>query len=358
MSDQRHVVDQSVMAGHGYYSANSRPQHVAAAVAYPYLTAAAQAVPLSPTPVTIGDLGCAGGANEMEPMALAVDALRARDAGTPIEIVHTDLPENDFGPLFKLLDSAAGYAAGRPDIYPLVIGRTLYGPLLPDRCLHLAWSGITLHWLSSVPTTIPDQVYPNLTTGPARDALQRRATEDWHRFLDERARELVDGGELVLVAGASKADGLSGAEALFTLIGDTLSAMAEAGRLHAGERDRIFYPTWNRTPDEWLEPFHGPMGELLDVLDSRLDASDDSQTFPQYARDGDAAAFAEAYTRFVRAVTEHPFFRSLDRDRSPADRAAIVEDFYHRLQEGLREHPDVAAVWHVMSLRIRRRPRR
>jgi hypothetical protein len=346
------------MSGHGYYGANSRPQHVAAAVAYRYLSAAAEAVPISPATVTIGDLGCAGGANEMEPMALAIDALRTRGPSTPIEVIHTDLPENDFAPLFVLLDSPASYTAGRRDVYPLVIGRTLYGPLLPDQRLHLAWSGITLHWLSSVPITVPGHVYPNLTTGAGREALRQRAADDWHRFLDERARELVDGGELVLVAGASQPDGLSGAESLFTVIGDTLSAMSQAGQLRAHELDRIFYPTWNRTPDEWLAPFDGPTGELLEVLDSRLDASDDSQTFPQYTRDGDAAAFAEAYTRFVRAVTEHPFFRSLDTDRSPAERAAIVEDFYRRLQDQLRDHPEVAAVWHVMSLRIRRRPRR
>jgi len=358
VTDQHAVVDESVMSGHGYYSANSRPQHVAAAVAFPYLSAAAAAVPISSAPVMIADLGCAGGANEMEPMALAIDALHGRDRGTPIEVIHTDLPENDFAPLFELLDSPASYTAGRQAVYPLVIGRTLYGSLLPDRSLHLAWSGITLHWLSSVPIAVPGHVYPNLTTGAAREALRERAAEDWHHFLDERARELVDGGELVLVAGASQPDGLSGAEALFTVVGETLSAMAQAGRLRAGELDRIFYPTWNRTPDEWLAPFRGEIGELLEVLDSRLDASDDSETFPQYSRDRDATAFAEAYTRFVRAVTEHPFFRSLDTDRSPAARAAIVEDFYQRLRQQLRDHPEVAAVWHVMSLRIRRRPRR
>jgi hypothetical protein len=349
-------VDQSVMTGHGFYSANSRPQHVAAAVAYPYLAAAAAAIPTSPSPLTIGDLGCAGGANEMEPMALAVGSLRGR-ATAPIEVVHTDLPENDFGPLFELLGSLSSYTAGQRDIYPLVAGRTLYGPLLPDERLHLAWSGTTLHWLSSMPTTVTGEVYSNLTTGPAREALRQRAEEDWNGFLRERARELVDAGELVLVAGASQPDGRSGAEALFTVVGDTLAAMAAAGRLRPNELDRIFYPTWNRTPDEWLAPFHGPLGHELEVLDSRLDASDDADTYPQYERDGDAAAFAEAYTGFVRAVTEHPFFRSLDTDRSPADRAAVVEDFYQRLQAALAGHPDVAAVWHVFSLRIRRRPR-
>jgi hypothetical protein len=357
LSDERGVVDQSVMAGHGYYSSNSRPQHAAASVAYPYLTAAAQQIP-APSLVTVGDFGCAGGANEMEPMALAVDTLRSRGITAPIEVVHTDLPENDFVSLFKLLETPASYTAGRSGIYPLVVGRSLYGPLLPDQRLHLGWSGITLHWLSSMPTAVPGQIYSNLTTGPARDALRRRAEEDWRAFLDQRAREMVDDGEIVLVAGASQPDGESGAEALFTLIGDVLTTMAAGGELRRRELDRMFYPTWNRTPDEWLAPFRGPLSEVLEVVDSRLDASDDALTFPQYTRDGDAAAFAEAYTRFVRAVTEHPFFRWLDDERTPPDRTAIVDDFYRRLQGRLEEHADVAAVWHVMSLRVRRRRRR
>ena len=41
----------------------------------------------------------------------------------------------------------------------------------------------------------------------------------------------------------------------------------------------------------------------------------------------------------------------------PADRSAAVEEFYRRLETALTEHPDAAAVGHVMSLRIRRRPR-
>ncbi len=194
---------ESVMAGKGFYSAHSQSQHVAAAVAFPYLAAAAEAVPLpgAGAPVTIGDLGCAGGANEMAPMALAIDTLRKRTSA-PVEIVHTDLPQNDFGSLFALLASPSGYPVGRQEIYPSAIGRTLYGPLLPERQLLIGWSGITLHWLSTVPVPVLDQIYPNLVTGAARDRLRQQSADDWNLFLTERARELVDGGELVLVGGS------------------------------------------------------------------------------------------------------------------------------------------------------------
>ena len=107
---------ESVMAGAGYYSANSRPQHVAAEVAYPYLIRAANEIPgpRSSVAAVIGDFGCAGGANEMEPMGLAIDGLRSRLPGTPVQVVHTDLPQNDFGPLFELLQGPGATSPAAP----------------------------------------------------------------------------------------------------------------------------------------------------------------------------------------------------------------------------------------------------
>jgi hypothetical protein len=348
---------ESVMQGGGAYGANSRPQHVAAAVAYPYLEAAAADVPLDPArTVVIGDLGCAGGANEMEPMRRAIDVLRRRDASTPIEVVHTDLPQNDFGPLFELLDTPASYTSGSAEVYPRVVGQTLYGPLFPAGSLSLAWSGITLHWISAMPSITATTVYANLTTGADRAALQAQSQADLQVFLESRARELVAGGEVVTVAGTSAADGLSGAEDLFTVIDDTFAAMVADGVLRPEERTRIFYPTWNRTPSEWLAPFDGPLGAAFEVVAHRVDASRDDAVYPQYVHGRDAQAFGAAYVSFVRAVTEHPFFRSLDADRTSEEHEAIREEFYRRLQAALATHPTCAAVWHVMSLRIRRRP--
>jgi hypothetical protein len=57
-------------------------------------------------------------------------------------------------------------------------------------------------------------------------------------------------------------------------------------------------------------------------------------------------------------VTERPFFRSLDADRSSADRAAVVEAFYPGLRDRIAADPATALCrWHVMALRLRRRPR-
>ena len=347
--------EQSVMLGGGFYSHHSRPQRAAASAADAHLAAAAAAVPLPgpPTPVLVGDFGCAGGANEMAPLAAAIDALRARDAAVPIEVAHTDLPQNDFGPLFELLNSPASYLDGRSAIYPYVVGRTLYGPLFPDRRLHLGWSAITLHWLSAMPVTVPGRVYSNLLEdGPARQSVAGRAASDWRAFLRERARELVDHGELVLTGGASLPDGRSGAEGLFTMVEGVLAGMVDDGLLRAGESDRIYYPTWNRTPAEWAEPVE----ELgFDLLAEELTGTDDAQTYRESLVRG---TFADDYLPFVRAITEKPFFRWLDADRAPGSRAHVVEAFYERLRARMAADPAAAAChWHVVTLRLRRRPR-
>ena len=344
---------QSVMLGGGFYSHNSRPQRAAATAADAHLAATAAVVPLPdrPTPALVGDFGCAGGANEMAPLAVAVDGLRARDATLPIEVAHTDLPQNDFGPLFALLQGPSSYLT--EGVYPYVVGRTLYGPLFPDRRLHLGWSAITLHWLSSMPVTVPNRVYANLVEpGPARDALAGRSAADWRAFLTERARELVDGGELVLTGGASFPDGRSGAEGLFVMIQHVIAEMVDDGELRAGEADRIFYPTWNRTMAEWT----GPVEELgFEVLAHELTGTDDAENYGESLARG---TFADDYLPFVRAITDRPFFRWLDAARTVDDRAGVTEAFYERLHGRIAADPAAAACyWHVVTLRLRRRPR-
>ncbi|SHL32122.1 SAM dependent carboxyl methyltransferase [Pseudonocardia thermophila] len=342
------------MLGGGFYSRHSQPQRAAARAADAWLVEAATAVPLpeAPTPLLIGDFGCAGGANEMAPMAAAVDAIRARNGAVPVEVAHTDLPENDFGPLFALLESPDGYPAGRTGVYPYVVGRTLYGPLFPDRRLHLGWSAITLHWLSESPAGVPGRTYPNLMSAEQVEPFRARAEQDWRLFLAERARELVDGGELVIVAGASRPDGTSGAEGLFTMIDEELAALVAAGTLRPQESERIVYPTYNRTPAEWT----APVAECgFDLLATELSHTDDAET---YGGTADGAAFAERYLPFVRAVTERPFFRWLDPDRTDQQRTEILEAFYGGLAARIAADPASAACrWHVVSLRLRRKPR-
>ena len=85
MTAAKRLPGESVMAGGGYYSRHSKVQHVAAAPGFPFLERAAREVPiLEGTPFVIGDFGCAGGRNELEPLRIAIGAVRERTARVPI----------------------------------------------------------------------------------------------------------------------------------------------------------------------------------------------------------------------------------------------------------------------------------
>jgi hypothetical protein len=156
----------------------------------------------------------------------------------------------------------------------------------------------------------------------------------------------------VLTGGASFPDGRSGAEGLVAMVQDVLAEIVGEGVLRPGESDRIYYPTWNRTPAEWAAPVE-ELGFAL--LTQEFTGTDDAENYRASIERG---TFADDYLPFVRAITDRPFFRRLDGDRTAEDRAGVAEAFYDRLHGRIAADPAAAACyWHVVTLRLRRRPR-
>src|SRR5918999_488135 len=95
----------AVMKGHGFYNEHSRPQQNADSLGLPLLERAVgeMTVPQGAEPAAVADFGAAQGRNSLEPMHLVVEKLRQRTTvSTPILVIHTDLPQNDFASLFTL----------------------------------------------------------------------------------------------------------------------------------------------------------------------------------------------------------------------------------------------------------------
>ena len=68
-----------------------------------------------------------------------------------------------------------------------------------------------MHWLSSVPATITNHIWPNRATGAAKEAFARQSREDWKHLLEHRQHELKARGRVL--GGASDEHGNSDAEA-------------------------------------------------------------------------------------------------------------------------------------------------
>jgi hypothetical protein len=348
-----------VMEAKGYYNLHSRPQHDAVAFGLPLAqrAAAAVALPAAGGVLTIADYGVAGGHNSMEPVGAMISAVRARPSAVgAVSVVHTDLSTNDFDPLFRLLASPDSYLAGRPDVFAYVAGGSFYGQLLPAATVHLGWSAIAVHWLSSVPSTIPDHIWSNCAPPDVRRAFAARSAEDWSQFLRHRAAELVPGGQLVVLGGASDGDGKSHAEGLMDMANAELEALIGQGALHREEYERMVIPTYNRTPAEFTAPFTAGDAPPDLQLVSADEAVLDDPFWATYRSTHDATAFAAAEVAFFRAAFGPSLFGALDPGRPEQDVDRLAASFYAGLRDRVEADPVTARCdWRIVNLHIARR---
>src|SRR5262245_22402699 len=110
------------MVGGGYYDAHSTFQaDVAASVA----ALLKEAVDVLSLPVdgrvTVADYGCGEGRNSMATIATALSLLAARGVSGP-DVLHNDLPTNDWAGLATNLSGADSYLRKYPD------ARALFAP--------------------------------------------------------------------------------------------------------------------------------------------------------------------------------------------------------------------------------------
>jgi len=347
----------AVMKGHGFYNEHSRSQQQADSLGLPLLERAVEEMTVlkGAEPAAVADFGAAQGRNSLGPMRLAVEKIRRRTAVfTPIVVVHTDLPQNDFASLFALVEaSPESYLRSVENVFALAAGKSFYERIFPDGYLSLGWTAISVHWLSKVPCDIPDHVYAQRAGQRAQKAYAEQASEDWQRFLGHRARELRPGGELIVVAVTTDDTGNTGGEDLMDLTNEPVLAMVEAGFIRPEEYRRMNMPAYHRTMEEFTGPLRsGPLTEDL-ILKENARAGFPDQLWPEHEQTEDATAFAGSYTEFMRAFTEAPLFAGLGADRTPADRERLANEYFERMRSLIEADPKRARWdWHVALLRV------
>jgi hypothetical protein len=189
----------------------------------------------------------AGGHNSIEPIRTVIEGVRRRASDDlAVSVFHTDIPTNDFDPLFALLSSPDSYLREVSNVFAYAEGKSFYERLFPVSRIHIGWNAIAVHWLSRVPAAIPDHIWSNRATGAVKEAFARQSEQDWQTFLDHRGHELRPGGRLVVLGGASDERGSSGAEGLLDMANAALQEMVDGGVLGSGEYERMVVPTYSR----------------------------------------------------------------------------------------------------------------
>jgi hypothetical protein len=354
-----------VMTERGYYADHAATQRSASTLgvdlveqAIGDVAAEATASDGTPAPWRIADLGCAQGHNSMPPMNAAVAALRKRD-GRDIQVVHTDLPGNDWATFFDNLDhDPASYRRSTTRIYPTVVGCSFYQRVVPAGALSMAWSSSSLHWLSASPGPVGDHFFVQMSTDRAAiERYRQRSRQDWLDFLSARSVELRPTASVVLVDVLMGDDGSMGAEPLFQTLEDAVRARRDAGDLTVEEYRAVAYPTWFRDLAELRAPFapvySGPDGSTLELVTlTPVDLPDPFLT--AYRADHDAARYAGKQAGFLRGFLE-PSFRAALAARPAADQTRLLDELFADAAARIAADPDgLSPHYRLVTVRIRR----
>jgi hypothetical protein len=274
----------------------------------------------------------------MLPMALAIDRLRTRaGAGRPIEVVHTDLPSNDFTSLFmSLQDQSASYLTNRPGVFPSAIGRSYFEPILPAGRVHLGWNTWTLHWLSRNPVEVSDNAMAVFSvSGSDREAARRQSAEDWSSFLAARSAELAPGGKLVSLSMGATPELHGWDWAIGEHLWGAAQDMAEEGLLTPAELTRFTIPVVGRTEADLAAPFaagafHGLSLEHAKVLEAP------DPFWEEFQATGDEGQFGQRWKGMLRAVSG-PIAAAAFASRPNRD--ALVDELFDRLAARIATSP-------------------
>jgi hypothetical protein len=337
------------MKGAGYYDRHSAAQMSSIQALQNRVDEAVAGLPLPDParPVTVLDLGSSEGGNATRVMGTIVAGLRRR-TDQPVQTVYSDLASNNFNRLFANLQEARRAGRFPAGVYPGAVGGSFYGPLLPPGTVHLATCFNSIQWLDHLPPVpLPDAVAyrrphpprPGLSVSPeVTSAFARQAEQDLIRFLECRARELVPGGKLLL-ASPGDTDQVRIADGIADVLNDACLDLVAGGRLKREEYERLTMPVYFRTVAELLAPLEradSPVRGAFAV--DHAEALEVPTPFlVEYRRGGDVAAYAGAYTGFLRAISE-PVVRAALND--PDGGAATVDGLYERVQARVLAEPE------------------
>lgn len=326
------------MEGGGFYNRNSSLQAAAIEKMLPLWRRAVEAVPLGGSRITVVDYGSSQGSNSMAPIGVAIEVLREqRGAVEPIEVVHTDLPGNDFSSLFTtVLEGKSSYLQRAQNVFFSAIGRTYFDQLLPAGSVDLGWNSWTLQWMSRNPADDPDFLYGIMSPSEwVRKAVVAQLAQDWKNFLLLRSVELKLGGKLFCLFG-SRGSAELGWEWLVDTLWACVVEMRAEGLLSEEDKRKINLPIGPRELSDVEAPFDsaGFYAGLRLIHAEKAESPD--PFWREYQATKDAKMFGANWRNFLKAVFAPVIQEAIDPRK---DREALTEGLLDRFADKVSGSP-------------------
>ncbi len=340
------------MAGAGVYNRHSGLQHANLHSALPLWEEAVGTIAAnSEGLVRIVDYGASQGRNSLLPMGTAIDLVRKHDGQRPLEIIHTDLPSNDYTSLFELLATESdSYLAGRSDVFPMAVGRSYFEQILSSDSVDLGWSSNALHWLSHNPVNVADHGWAVYSSNMlAREAVDDVLAKDLLNFLSARSRELRAGGRLVCQFMGRGGD-RHGFEWMAGHYWATLLDLRREGLLDDDDTFMATSPSAGRSMEQLRAPFEQGLLPELSIVHSSCVRSPDP-FWDAYRETGDAEAFGLQWASMMCAANGPNFLAQIGRQIDPE---RLMKELRTRLARRLAADPQ-QSVSYLALLSIRKR---
>ncbi|EGX49358.1 hypothetical protein TWF173_002276 [Orbilia oligospora] len=212
--------------------------------------------------LTIVDYGCSQGRNSIAMMQRVLNRMAPSSTAS---LVFEDLPSNEFASLIRLLPELS---ASNPTlkIYPSLIPRSFYEPVIAPATVDIGFTSSTIHWLKRMPLLKPptETVSEYYAKRTCRNAPE--AEENFREFLTLRGQEIKSGGYFIIACFGSftEEEITRYKDALILrhrILFQAAEKLANEGKLPLKAMEKINVPIYDRSEEE----FRSGIEELKDT---------------------------------------------------------------------------------------------
>ncbi|CAF0723070.1 unnamed protein product [Adineta steineri] len=315
------------------YNLNSLPQREIIESSTSLIEKGIENLDISPgkSSIMVADFGSSHGSNSMHVIKFIIDYIqKSKKTDRHFLTVHIDLPTNDWEAFFGTLDKKD------KKFFSLVIGQSFYKQCLPPNSLTVGYSSASLHWLSQIPCHISNHCISVFAKGHELEAFKKQARDDYQHFLENRSRELIQGGILILVMNCTNDEGKTMTESVYDLLYQTAQSI-----LSPDELLHYTLPVYIRSRDECVDKklFNQYSFQLIHSNISTVDFK-----FYEQLKNNtiNKEEFAEAQTKFIRCATDSVLRGVLEstENRSKENIDQLSNEFWNMYYKGVYENED------------------
>ncbi|CAF0779025.1 unnamed protein product [Adineta steineri] len=319
----------------GSYNSNSLPQREIIESSTSLMKNAMKNLNIRPgrCPVLIADFGSSHGSNSMHAMKTIISYIQEfKKTDQQFLSVHIDLPTNNWTSFFDTSNEQ-----DKKIFFSLATGQSFYKQCLPPNCLTVGYSSGSIHWLSQKPCNITNHCISTFAKGAELQAFQKQARDDYRNFLENRSRELIQGGILILVMNCFNDEGITMTESVY----HNLYKCAKSILSPNVELPNYTLPVYIRSYDECVdkELFHQ---NSFEVIHSNMSAVDFKFYEQLKNNEMELKEFSEKQTEFIRCATDSVLRGVLESTgkRSKEDIDQLSNKFWKLYKEHVQQNPD------------------